>query len=145
MRGQMKRLVFVLAFLALASAVHAQPITKWTARDYIVGGAQPISAPVDLVIGANLVCGVDPATLTPAGANPSRLAWDDPNVTPVGSKACVYSDPGTGPLLSTAFGGNYETTLTATNSAGTSPESARVPFTHPGLAPSVPTGVRPAK
>lgn len=142
----MKRFLFAVAVLLLASSAYAQPITKWTARDYVVGGAQPIAAPIDLVIGSNLTCGVDPATLPPvAGANPSKLAWDDPTVLPLGSKACVYTDPGTGPLLSTAFGGNFETTLTATNSAGTSPESARAPFSHPGVAPSAPTGVRPVK
>lgn len=137
----MKRLLFVLAGLVLfASSAHAQPISKWTIRTYSAGAPAPLSAPADL-LAANVICNLDPATVTP-GPNPIKAVWDDPANA---GKVCVWTDPGTGPLLSTPFGGNYEATLTATNSAGTSPESARAPFTHPGVAPPVPTALRLGK
>jgi hypothetical protein len=138
----MKRIVFLFASLMFfASVAHAQPITKWTARTYNVGAPSPVVGPIDL-LAANQTCNVDPATVVPTPTNPLKLVWDD---TANPGKVCVYADPGNGPLLATAYGGNYETTLTATNSAGTSLESARAPFTHPGVAPSAPTGVKPGK
>ncbi len=138
----MKTLLALIGFVLIASTGSAQSITKWTERTYNVGAAQPLSAPVDFVIGTNLACGVDPATVTATPTNPLKLVWDDPAAA---GKACVYADPGTGPLLSTPFGGSFEVTLTATNSAGTSPESTRAPFTHPGLPPGAPTGLKTAK
>ncbi len=132
----MNRFLFALAFLLLASTVHAQPVTKWTIRVYNQGAAQPISPPTDL-LAANVICGLDPSALTPS-PNPLKAAWND--VANAG-KVCMWADPGTGPLLSTPFGGNYEATLTATNTAGTSAESARAPFTHPGTVPPVPAGL----
>lgn len=126
-----------LALLLLASTVHAQPITKWTLRTYNVGAPLPVAGPTDL-LAANVACNVDPATITPS-PNPSKAAWDDPANA---GKSCVWTDPGTGPLLSTPFGGNYEATLTASNVTGTSAESARVPFTHPGTIPGAPTGLK---
>jgi hypothetical protein len=135
----MRRLLIMLAVVLMASTAFAQTISKWTMAVYNVGAAQPISAPTDFVLGSNLACGIDPATVMVSAANPMKALWDDPAVT---GKVCVYTDPGTGPLLSTPFGGSFEATLTASNSAGTSPESARAPFTRPGLPPSAPTGLR---
>lgn len=132
----MKKLLFVLAFLACASTVHAQSITKWTLRVYNVGAAAPLTPPADL-LPANVICGLDPAAIVPS-PNPLKAAWND--VANVG-KVCLWADPGTGPLLSTPFGGSFEATLTASNTAGTSAESARVPFLHPGVVPNVPTGL----
>lgn len=137
----MKKLLFALSFLCLASTVHAQPITKWTLRVYNVGAPTPLSAPADL-LPANVTCNVDPATVVATSANPLKAGWDD--ISNAG-KLCVWADPGTGPLLSTPFGGSYEATLSATNSAATSAESARVPFSHPGVAPPVVTGLRLGK
>ncbi len=138
----MKTLFVAFALVLVASTASAQSVTKWTARVYNVGAAQPLSAPVDFVVGQGVACGVDPATITATPTNPLKAVWDDPGAA---GKVCVYTDPGTGPLLSTPFGGSYEATLTATNSAGTSPESARAPFTHPGVAPIAPTGLRLGK
>lgn len=137
----MKRVLFCLVVLLVAASAHAQPITKWTLRVYNAGASTPLSAPADL-LAANVACNVDPATVVATSANPLRAAFDDPATA---GKACVWTDPGTGPLQSTPFGGNFEATLTATNSAGTSAESARAPFTHPGVAPPVPTGVKLGK
>jgi hypothetical protein len=129
-----------LLTLVTAAPLQAQTITKWTLRVYNVGAPSPLSAPTDFIIGTNLTCGVDPTTITVSGTNPMKAVFDDPAQA---GKACVYTDPGTGPLLSTPFGGTFEATLTATNSAGTSPESApRVPFSHPGLTPPAPGGLR---
>lgn len=119
-----------------AARADAQAITSWNLAVYNVGAALPLSPPTVLLV-ANVVCN-QPA---PVGSNinPGRVSWDD--VVTVG-RACLWTDPGTGPLRSVPFGGNYEATLTATNSAATSPESARVPFTRPGLGPGAPTGVK---
>jgi hypothetical protein len=137
----MKPIVFMLASLILfTSSAHAQQISKWTIRTYNAGAPSPLSAPVDL-LAANVTCNLDPASVT-VGPNPSKASWDDPVNA---GKACVWTDPGTGPLTSTPFGGNYEATLTATNSAGTSAESARAPFTHPGVVPPAVTGLRLGK
>lgn len=133
--------VVVLASM-MATSASAQPITKWTARVYNVGAAQPISGPVDMVLGAGVTCNVDPSTLAVAPTNPAKLAWND--VASPG-KACVFVDPGNGILLSTPFGGSYEATLTASNAAGTSPESNRAPFQHPGAVPPAPTGLTAVK
>lgn len=132
----------ILAFVLCASSASAQPVTKWTQRIYAAGASQPLSAPLDLVVGQNATCNVDPATLTTQASNPQGIAWDDPaNI----GKSCVYRDSGTGPLLSTPFGGSFEVTITATNSVGTSAESARVPFSHPGAVAATVTGLRPVK
>lgn len=136
----MKQSLIAIAFLMFASAVHAQPVTKWTMRVYNAGAPAPLSAPVDL-LAANVTCNLDPATVT-VGPNPLKAGWDDPAGA---GKICVWTDPGAGPLLSTPFGGNYEATLTVTNAAGTSAESARAPFTHPGVVPPVPTGLHLGK
>ncbi len=138
----MKTLLTMIGFVLIASTASAQSITKWTARVYNVGAALPLSAPVDFIVGQGVACGVDPATVTATPTNPLKAVWDDPGAA---GKVCVYTDPGTGPLLSTPFGGSFEATLTATNSAGTSPETARVPFTHPGLPPGAPTGLKLGK
>lgn len=138
----MKRILFVFAFAFVATSALAQPVSKWTQRVYVAGAAQPLSAPLDLVAGQNATCNVDPAAVVSQGANPVGIAWDDP-ANP--GKACVYRDPGTGPLLSTPFGGSFEVTLTATNALGTSPETPRVPFSHPGAILNAPTGLRPVR
>ncbi len=136
----MKRFLIALALMLFASSAHAQTINKWTIKVYNAGALSPLSAPVDL-LATNVTCNLDPATVI-SGQNPTKAVWDDIANT---GKVCVWTDPGTGPLTSTPFGGTYEATLTATNSAGTSAESARAPFTHPGLVPPVVTGLRLGK
>jgi hypothetical protein len=120
--------LWVLAFLAVAVPASAQSITKWTIRVYAVGAAQPLSAPVDLVMGEDVTCGVDAAAVTATPSDPVIAAWKDPS-TP--GKVCVYSDRGDGPLRSTPLQGPFEVTLTASNGSKASPESARVLFSKP--------------
>lgn len=135
----MKFIAFLLVFgssILSPARADAQTIIRWTIRVFNAGAAQPLSAPTDL-LAVNVICGVTAPAVT-AAPNPQKAAFDDPVNA---GKFCVWTDPGTGPLLSTPFGGTYEATLTATNAAGTSPESVRASFTHPGAVPPVPTGL----
>lgn len=124
------------AVLLCPSVASAQAITAWTLRIFNAGATTALST-TDL-LAANVICNQAPP---PAGSavNPSRVAFDD-----VGNagRVCIWTDPGTGPLFSVPFGGAFEASLTATNVAGTSAESARASFTRPGLAPGAPMGVR---
>lgn len=138
----MKRLnVFTIVLTLgclLPAFVQAQPVQKWTLSIYNVGAQTPISAPTEL-LAANVTCNQTAPTSTNT-VNPTRVVFDDPNVA---GKVCIWVDPGTGPLASMPFGASsYEGTLTATNAAGTTAESARAPFTRPGLPPGVPMAVR---
>lgn len=132
-----RKFSFAFGFvLLLATTAQAQPISKVTLAIYNAGASTPLTAPTDILM-ANVTCNQPPPTFTPG--NPTKVTWTDPADA---TKVCLWADPGTGPLSSTPFGGTYEATLTATNSAGTSPESVRAPFTHPGLPPNAPAAVR---
>jgi hypothetical protein len=125
--------------LLVPSGASAQAVDKWTLRIYLTGAASPLSAPTDL-LAASVLCN-QPSPVVGVPVNPTRVVFDDPvNV----GKVCIWTDPGTGPLLSLPFGvGGYEGTLTATaDGLPPSLESVRAPFTRPGLTPGVPTGLR---
>lgn len=123
--------------LVVAGEASAQTITQWTARVYLAGAAAPLSPPA-VLLAVNVACGQ--AKITGSNVNPTKFAFQDPS-NPL--LDCVWLDDGTGILASTPFGGNFETTLTATNSLGTSAESSpRTPFTHPGSLPGVPLAFR---
>lgn len=130
-----RSLSLFLMFGALSSVAGAQAITSWPLKVYVAGFPIPLSTTVLTVPGVQ--CN---QPLPPPGVpvNPNTVIWTDP--TNVG-KACMWTDSGLGPLFIVAFGGSYEATLAATNIAGTSPDSARVSFTRPGVAPSAPTGL----
>lgn len=135
----MRKWILLLVVLLVAAPAAAQAPINWTLRTYLAGAGAPVVAPAVLLV-ANVVCNQAAPPVTPA-INPTKAIWDDSaNV----GKVCIWTDPGTGPLASVPFGGNYDATLTVTNSAGTSPESARAPFTHPGLVLPVPTGLKVA-
>jgi hypothetical protein len=125
--------------LLLTALAQAQAITSYTLTIYSAGTATVIGTPTVLPITA-FSCNQPQPTVTPP-TNPTRVVLNDPVNA---GMACIYQDPGTGPLSALPFGAAaYEGTLKATNSAATSGESARsLPFTHPGVAPPVPTGVR---
>lgn len=133
------RAVLIALILSLLPALaQAQTISSWQLRIYNVGAATPISAPTDLLT-ANVQCNQNAPSSTNS-VNPTRVVFDDPNVA---GKVCIWVDPGTGPLSSMPFGASsYEGTLTATNAAGTTLESGRAPFSHPGQVPNVPAGLR---
>lgn len=122
----------------MACPLHAQGIDKWSVRIYNVGAVAPLFGPLDL-LAANVQCNqVAPANTTTV--NPNKIIFnDDANV----GKVCIWTDPGTGVLTAVPFGAAaYEGTVTATNAAGTSAESSRASFTHPGVLPGVPSGLR---
>jgi hypothetical protein len=138
MDGRMKRLVFVMVVLLGPTLAQAQAVEKWTLKVYNAGAQAPLST-TDFLAGS-VTCNVDPASIVVvSGVNPTRAIWDDPGAS---GKVCTWLDDGSGPLRSTPIGGSYEASLSASNSVGTSAESARVPFSHPGTVPSVPTGLR---
>jgi len=137
-----KRLMLALGFvLVLAPAAHAQAITSYTYKIFNQGATAPFttaSLPATAV-----VCNTTPKlTATGTTVNPTKVAWDDPaNPT---TADCVYTDPGTGPLLSLPFGAQaYTSTVAAVNAVGPSADSASSnPFSRPGVVVNAPTGLR---
>jgi hypothetical protein len=118
-------------FLCASSPASAQTINKWTLRVYHVGAPQPLLKPIELVLGEDVTCNLDPTTVGATRNNRFVAAvWNDPSSI---ERVCLWVDPGIGSLLSTAPGGSYEATLTASNSTATSPESARVPLAIPSI------------
>jgi hypothetical protein len=126
-------------FLCAAVPASAQTITRWTLRVYQVGAPQPLLKPIELVLGEDVTCNLDPATVETARKNLFLAAvWNDPTAI---EKVCVWVDPGTGPLLSSSLAGSYEATLTASSVTATSRESARVPLTIPDITRAIKTAV----
>lgn len=135
----MKAFLFTLAFVLLASFAFAQSPDSYTFRAYAVGATQPIVSPFVFQAGA-VQCN-QPVPASPSTVNPTRLAWTDPGNP---NLVCIWTDPGTGPLFSTPISttlGQYEGTLTATNTGGTSAESNRAPFSRVASL-AAPTGFR---
>ena len=59
---------FISASLFLCAAVpaFAETITRWTLRVYQVGAPQPLLKPIELVLGEDVTCNLDPATVETA-------------------------------------------------------------------------------
>ncbi len=126
----------LLALVVSPFVVSAQSPTSYTLTIYAAGTTTVIGTPTVMAASA-FVC--NQATVVGTGTvNPNVIEFADPDPTHV-NMACVYSDPGTGPLSVLPFGAaSYEATAIATNSLGSSVESARaLPFTRPGLLPAV--------
>lgn len=136
----MKRLLILIALLASATPAYAQPISQYNFRVYNAGAPAPLQGPQALPLGS-VTCNLAPPAVA-AYTQPKTVVFDDPAFPPASGKVCIFTDPGTGLLFSVPFGGTYEGTLTAVNSAGESGESNRGPFTRPGSKPGVPTNVR---
>jgi hypothetical protein len=118
-------------FFCASAPASAQTITKWTLRVYHIGAQQPLLKPIELVLGEDVTCNLDPTAVGATRNNRFVAAvWNDPSSI---ERVCLWVDPGTQSLLSTAPGGSYEATLTASSATATSPESARVPLTIPGI------------
>jgi hypothetical protein len=132
------RALTVLILVCSATRAAAQPVTSYTLKISNQGAALPLS--VTVLPAGSFLCN-QPAPTGTSTVNPTRVAFDD--VTNVG-QICVYTDSGAGPLLALPIGsGVYVATLAATNSTGTSGDSAASPsFTRPGVGAAVPTGVR---
>lgn len=135
----------VLALVVSASTAQAQAITSWTLSTYTVTSIGP-----PLVLSATPVV---PPTVIPLAAatcnqpapptnnvNPNSAVWLDVNNA---GKVCIWKDPGTGSILGVPFSSTttYASTLTATDSAGTSTVSAAALFSKPGLVPAAPLGL----
>lgn len=138
----MKRLLLVLAFLALPAFAHAQATTA--IRVVVSGGASPVTNDLPL---SGWLCG-QVKVATPSGTvhNPSKLQIDDfTDTTQPSTKACTYTDDGTGPLLTRPFGATvYTATAAFLNIVGPGPVSnVSNPFDRPGTAPTAaPTGLK---
>ena len=132
----MRRRLTILVLL-LAAPVEAQVTTSYTLTIYAAGTPTVISSAT--IPAASFVC--NQAPVSGVVVNPNKVLFLDPLNA---GQDCVYADPGTGPLAALPFSAaGYEATVYATNSAGSSAESGRsLPFTHPGVAPFVVTGVK---
>ena len=124
-----------------ASPAAAQTIDGYRLNVYPAGAA-PTATPTtffDFLTGA-ITCNLAPTPpVTGVPVNPSRVEWDDPNVT---GRICRWTDDGKGPLFSVPFGASYEAGLQAFNAAGRGPESNRAPFARLAAPAIVPTGLR---
>ena len=134
----------VIVSLAILLQFHtvplsAQTVTSYTLKIFNQGAPAPLTTTV--LPATNFVCNQPQPASTTNTANPTTIAFNDPLNA---GQACLYVDPGTGPLFSLPFGtGTYTATVAATNSVGTSADSAvSNPFTRPGVVAAVPTAVR---
>lgn len=133
--NKMKTALAALAIMTLSGVASAQQIDSYVLRSYAVGAPTPTST--FTFLSSAVTCNLPQPSGTLSNVNPTRVIWNDPNIT---GRACIWTDPGSGPLFALPIG-NYEATLTATNSVGTSAETARVPFSKQSV-PAVVTGLR---
>jgi hypothetical protein len=138
-------MVLALTLGSFAAAADAQTITSGIFQVY-TNTTPPVAVGTQTTIpigGAGFVCNQALPTGTPSTVNPTRIVADDP-ATP--GKACIYTDPGTGPLASLPFGPTlYTGSLRWVNGSGiNSPEAFDTipPFSHPGQAAAAPTGLQ---
>ena len=140
MRGLMIG-VMGLTLGIIPTAAQAQPVTGYTLAVYLRGGDAPTVT--HAVPAAEVVCGQPRQTAPAVVANPRYVRWNDPSAPALD---CVWDSGATaGPLFALPFSPTqeYDATLRAVNTAGASPESARSnPFSRPGVAPAVLSGLR---
>ncbi len=122
------RLIIIALVLVIASAASAAAqVTAETLTIYRQGSSTPAGAYV--LPRANMACGVD-VTAAPSGVvvNPRIVEWNDP-ARP--GRACVWTDPGTGPLAMLAQDGLvYDATIKLRVGTTDGPEGPRGnPFT----------------
>ena len=124
-------LAIVLMGSSLASAQNA-PATKWQLRFYLPGGAEPVLTQ-DL-LGADTNCNIDRTVAQPQWS----VRWEQPP----DQGTCQWISPAGGVLQARPVGVAYTVGLAAINNDidGPGPESDRVGFRLPALAPA-PTGL----
>lgn len=89
---------------------------------YAPGATAPLTQS-DAFLASAVLCNQAPVA-NPSTINPGRVTWDDPaNV----GRICVFVAPPAAALLAFPVG-NYEATLSLSNAAGASADSARAPF-----------------
>lgn len=133
MRLRLFGAITIVTIVLINPVIAQNPITAYELR-YYNAGAQSAFQTQQLPLGS-YQCNQDPI-LSTIISNPNRAVWDDPSAS---GRTCIYTGLDTGPLAAFPVG-NYEATLVAINSIGTSPESNRAPFVI-GQIPAVPTGV----
>lgn len=131
-----KHALWLALLLLLPSSLSAQTIESYAAKYYATGASQPLQTETFTV--AQVSCNLVPSPVGTPTVNPTRLEWDDPAVA---GRVCRRVSAGSGSLPSLPFG-SYEATLSAINAGGSSPESARSPFSRAVVAPGAPTGLR---
>lgn len=129
-----RTLLVALVLLLIAAPLAAQTPDSYSAKYYAVGATVPVQTETFLPTAA--ICNQAAPTIANT-VNPTRVVWDDPAVL---GKVCIYTGSPTGPLFSMPAG-NYEATLAAINAAGSSPESARSPFSRLAVL-AAPTNVK---
>lgn len=136
---------FVLLALALllaaSTSATAQSVDGYRLNVY-PSGAAPAATPTTFFdfLNSATTCNLAPTPpVVGVPVNPSRVEWDDPNVT---GRICRWTDDGKGPLFAVPFGANYEAALQAFNAAGRGPESNRAPFARTAAPAIAPTGLR---
>jgi hypothetical protein len=138
----MKTIALIIALLLLlAVPAAAQTIDGYRLNVY-PSGAGVAATPTTFFdfLSTAVTCNLAPTPpVTGVPVNPSRVEWDDPNVT---GRICRWTDDGKGPLFSVPFGGSYEAGLQAFNAAGRGPESNRAPFSRLAAPASAPTALR---
>src|SRR5882762_10188495 len=99
----MKHVVLALAFVTLIAAIaSAQAPTSYTLKLSNQGAPGPFTTAI--LAASSFTCGVTPKIppITTTAVNPLKVYIDDP-ATPT-TADCLYTDPGTGPILSLPFG-----------------------------------------
>lgn len=124
--------ISALSVCLLFSAVTltAQSV-DYNLRIYVAGAPAPIGPP-NLLPGASVVCN-QAAPASTVTRNPNKAVFDDPANA---GRVCIYTDPGTGPLLATPTGfQNLEGTITMVSGGAETDESNRAPFLRTPAAP----------
>lgn len=134
----MKRMLFVLAMVLLASPALAQTVDRYVLTIYPVPAGPPPTTFTMML--PQIGCNQAPPLATATTVNPNTVAWtDEANA----GRVCSWIDPGNGVLFSLPLGASYEGTLRKGNAAGNGPESTRAPFSRSLAVPTTaPTGVR---
>lgn len=117
-------LITLIALLVTAAAALAQT-PDYTLRIYAVGAPAPLTTAT--LLNASVSCNLAAPAGTATTRNPNKVVWDDPVNS---GKVCVYTDAGTGPLLSTPTGfTSLEATVVMVSGGAETDESNRAPFT----------------
>jgi hypothetical protein len=129
------RVALLGAGLCLPTPLFAQ-VDTFQVRYYGPGAITPFQQGETFPLTAAVCNQVSPTTISTV--NPTRIVWDDPANA---GRVCIYTIPATGGLPSLPIPGTFEGSITITTAAGTSAESARVPFSRsPG--PAAPLGLK---
>lgn len=130
----MRLCTLVVGVLLLATVAEAQTL-DYNLRVYTTA-TPPVLVSTTPIPNAQVLCN-QPSPTSTVTKNPDKVVFDDPLNA---GRACIYTDPGSGPLLGPTLKlGNYEGTLSAfvpaTSPLVESPESNRAPFSKTPAAP----------